>query len=82
MPSHDFNRPCFVDQTRRGALRRHRGRTVAAIGAYLIAYGVLAATLLPAWIVNLSAGGADANTLLNAVVGTRAVSLGVLIPQL
>jgi hypothetical protein len=70
----------LAKKTRQGASWRLRGRTIAAVGVFLVAYCALAATLLPVWIVNLSAAGADVNTLLNAIVSTRAALLGVLMP--
>lgn len=46
----------------------------------LVTYVVAAATMLPPWLVALTAGKADANTQLNAVSSTRAALLGVVTP--
>ena len=46
----------------------------------LLAYAVLAATVLPGWIVSLSGSKADENHRLDAIVNTRNALLGVLAP--
>src|ERR1700730_360207 len=46
----------------------------------LLAYGDLAAAVLPQRLVSLTAGTADASTQLNAVTSTRAALLGVFVP--
>jgi hypothetical protein len=45
-----------------------------------LAYVVAAATVLPPWLVSLTAGKTDANTQLNAVTSTRAALLAVVTP--
>lgn len=46
----------------------------------LLAYAVLAATLLPAWVVSMSGGKADENHRLDAIANARGALLGVLAP--
>jgi hypothetical protein len=46
----------------------------------LLAYAVLAAIVLPGWIVSVSAAKADENHRLDAIVNTRGTLLGVLAP--
>jgi hypothetical protein len=46
----------------------------------LLGYAYEAVTVLPQWIVSLTAGKADANTQLNAVTSTRGALLGILTP--
>jgi uncharacterized protein YjbI with pentapeptide repeats len=61
-------------------IRRH-WPLIAAIGIFLaLMYVVAATTVLPPWIVSLSAGGADDNTRLNAVTNTRSALLSLLAP--
>jgi len=60
-------------------LQRHRNLLIG--GALLLAaYVVAAATLIPPWLVSLTAGKADANTQLSAVTSTRAALLGAVTP--
>lgn len=59
--------------------RRHWRLLVFGV-LVLLAYVVAATTVLPQWIVSLSAGQADANTQLSAVINTRAALLGILTP--
>jgi hypothetical protein len=58
---------------------RHRWPVLFGL-LVLLAYLVAAITLLPRWIVSLTAGIADANTQLNAVTNTRGTLLGILTP--
>ena len=54
---------------------------LSAVGLIgLVAYAVLAATVLPVWIVSVSATTADENHRLDAIVNTRGALLGVLAP--
>ncbi len=46
----------------------------------LLAYAVLAATVLPGWVVSLSGSGADQNHRLDAIANARGALLGVLGP--
>jgi len=50
------------------------------VGLLVLAYLVVAVSVLPQLIVSLTAGKADANTQLNAVTSTRAALLGLLTP--
>ena len=46
----------------------------------LLAYAVLAPTVLPGWVVSLSGSGADENHHLDAIANARGALLGVLAP--
>jgi uncharacterized protein YjbI with pentapeptide repeats len=67
--------------TQRDSWIRRHWRPTAATGIFLVlVYVVAATTVLPPWIVSLSAGGADDNTRLNAVTNTRSALLSLLAP--
>ena len=56
-------------------------RPIAVVALFVIAACiVVAAILLPQWIVSQSVGNADPNSRLNAVIATRGMILGVLTP--
>ena len=66
--------------TRRPALERRHWLLLLIGVIVLLAYGYLAAFVLPEWLVSPTAGKADANAQLNAVTSTRAALLGVFVP--
>jgi len=59
---------------------RQRGLFLLAVVVVLLAYAYAALAMLPAWIVSLNAGTADANTQLTALTSTRGALLGILTP--
>jgi hypothetical protein len=61
-------------------LYRHWRAVGSVLLLLLLAYVIAAMHVLPQWLVDLSAGNADANTKLTAVDNTRGALLGILTP--
>lgn len=60
---------------------RHRWLALTVLGLIaLVAYAVLAATVLPGWVVSVSGSKADVNHRLDAIANPRGALLGVLGP--